>query len=134
MYQKNVTGSTTLRTSVSWDVCSAVWNAVPNVSIAFCRHINQQFRSSVWRYVLWIRTDSELFGQVGFGSGKIFPDPDLSFLTRKSVTFVAHFSSKCYSSSLITYIFPSKIVKMFLKKVLQQASIYYVNLKNLPII
>jgi hypothetical protein len=40
---------------------------------------------SAQKAVLCIRSDPELFGQVGSGSGKIVPYPDLSFLTRKSV-------------------------------------------------
>jgi hypothetical protein len=46
---------------------------------------------SAQKAVLWIRSDPELFGQVGSGLGIIVPDPDLTVLTRKSVKFVINF-------------------------------------------
>jgi hypothetical protein len=37
------------------------------------------------------RSDPELFGQVGSGSGIIVTDPDLNFMTTKSVLFLQIF-------------------------------------------
>ncbi len=72
-----------------------------------------------WSYsiVLWIRirSDPELFGQIGHGSGITVSDPnlDLTFLSfeKKICIDFCDFSSKFSYSSLNTYIFTWKSLK-----------------------